>query len=104
MSQTNFRAQDMPGRRGGADGPKAPKPAPQPESKPAPAPAPAESNEGGDSPAVEAPEQVPDAATPAVLAWVGDDKNRAQQALDKEQQSENPRKGLTNELNEIIEK
>ena len=55
-----------------------------------------------DSPAVEAPEQVPDAATPAVLAWVGDDKNRAQQALDKEQQSENPRKGLTNELNEII--
>jgi hypothetical protein len=46
---------------------------------------------------------VPDGTTAEVLAWVGDDKERAQAALDKENADESPRKGLTGELEKLLE-
>jgi hypothetical protein len=47
-------------------------------------------------------EQVPDGTTAEVLAWVGDDKARAQAALDKENADDSPRKGLTGELEQML--
>ena len=47
--------------------------------------------------------EVPDGTTAEVLAWVGDDKERAQAALDKENADESPRKGLTGELEKLLE-
>jgi hypothetical protein len=48
-------------------------------------------------------EPVPDGTTAEILKWVGDDKKRAQAALDKEQAEEKPRTGLTGELKQILE-
>ena len=45
---------------------------------------------------------VPDGTTAEILQWVGDDKEKAQAALDKENADEKPRKGLTGELEEIL--
>lgn len=45
---------------------------------------------------------VPSGSSNDVLEWVGDDKARAQKALDKESQSGSPRKGLTSKLNEVL--
>lgn len=47
--------------------------------------------------------EVPDGTTAEVLQWVGDDKERAQKALDKEQAEESPRVGLTGELEKTLE-
>jgi hypothetical protein len=47
-------------------------------------------------------EPVPDGTTAEILRWVGDDKSRAQRALDKEQQDDRPRAGLTGELKKIL--
>lgn len=111
MSQTNFRAEDMPGfRPSGKSESTAPTtqqqtaPAPQQSQvfQPAPTVEPEQDTGPENEPAVESRSPVPDGTAPEVLAWVGDDKERAQQALDKESQSERPRSGLTNELNEII--
>ena len=44
-----------------------------------------------------------DVPIPAVLAQVGDDKGRARTALDKERQSDKPRKSLIDSLTKIIE-
>jgi hypothetical protein len=49
-------------------------------------------------------EPVPAGTTAEILRWVGDDKQRAQQALDKEQAEDKPRGGLTGELKKILEK
>ena len=57
---------------------------------PAPQPAPAG---GGD---------VPEGSIDKVLAWVGDDKGRAQQALDAEQAKDEPRRSLIQHLNDKI--
>jgi hypothetical protein len=48
-------------------------------------------------------EPVPDGTTAEILRWVGDDKRRAQRALDKEHGDEKPRAGLTGELKKIVE-
>jgi hypothetical protein len=48
-------------------------------------------------------EPVPDGTTAEILRWVGDDKKRAQAALDKEQADDRPRHGLTGELKKILE-
>jgi hypothetical protein len=48
-------------------------------------------------------EPVPDGTTAEILRWVGDDPERAQRALDKEQADDRPRTGLTGELNKILE-
>ena len=53
---------------------------------------------------VDESEPVPDGSTADVLAWVDGDKDRARRALEKEQATETPRKGLSNELNDIINK
>jgi hypothetical protein len=45
---------------------------------------------------------VPEGTTAEILAWVGDDQDRAQQALDAENKDEKPRTGLTGELNKIL--
>jgi hypothetical protein len=47
-------------------------------------------------------DKVPTGSSADVLAWVDNDKERAQKALDKESESGSPRKGLTAELKEIL--
>jgi hypothetical protein len=47
---------------------------------------------------------VPDGTAEEVLDWVGEDKTRAQQALDAEQAKEKPRKGLTEALDDLLTK
>jgi len=47
-------------------------------------------------------EPVPDGTTAEILRWVGDDQQRAQRALDKEQADDRPRAGLTGELKKIL--
>lgn len=47
---------------------------------------------------------VPKGSSADVLTWVGDDKDKAQQALDAEKSSGKPRKGLVEELEEITGK
>ena len=44
-----------------------------------------------------------DVSIPAVLAQVGDDKDRARTALEKEQATDKPRKSLVDSLTKIIE-
>lgn len=46
-------------------------------------------------------EQVPAGTTAEILQWVGDDKDKAQRALDKEQAGDKPRPGLTRGLKKI---
>jgi outer membrane biosynthesis protein TonB len=87
-----------------------PQPQPIPEPEPVPAPtltsetfpsssAPEESHEEGGTAAIE---PVPYGTAPEILIWVGNDKDRAQRALAREQGAEKPRSGLSNELSEII--
>jgi len=47
--------------------------------------------------------EVPQGTTTEILRWVGDDKNRAQSALDAEQSHDRPRTGLVNELKKRLE-
>lgn len=47
--------------------------------------------------------EVPDGTVDDVLAWVGDDKARAQAALDAEQQRPTPRTSLVAELEKRLE-
>jgi hypothetical protein len=49
-------------------------------------------------------EPVPDGSTAEILQWVGDDHDRAQRALDKEQADDRPRTGLVGGLNKILGK
>lgn len=53
-----------------------------------------ERDEGDDPPL----EQPPSGSTAEVLAWVGDDLDRARLALDAERNRPDPRKGLVSEL------
>lgn len=69
----------------------------------------ASSARGDDAPkaaAVAAPQneedKVPSGTTKEVLAWVNGDKDRARRALEAEQADSSPRKGVVNELNEIL--
>lgn len=48
------------------------------------------------------PPSLPQGTSAEVLAWVGEDTDRAQQALDAENDSHKPRKGLIEELKEIL--
>lgn len=49
-------------------------------------------------------EPVPDGTTAEILQWAGDDQDKAQRALDKEQADQKPRPGLTRGLKKILEK
>jgi hypothetical protein len=107
-AMTNFRGSDMPGVTGQADIVDTPEPQSQPEvkqeSRPDPhPPAPEAQTETGTSETLSA-DDVPYGTTPVVLAWVNGDKARAQLAYDKEQTLIPPRKGLSNELLEIIQR
>jgi hypothetical protein len=71
----------------------------------------ADKSEAAEAPEVEKTEQpqpqqdeVKSGTSREVLNWVGDDKERAQRALDKEQASDKPRSTLIRELNEVLEK
>lgn len=77
--QTNFRAEDF------MVSSKKDKPAKSKAPKPAPG-----------------PDEVPDGSTAEVLAWVGEDKDRAQRALDKENAGSRPRTTLVKPLAEIL--
>lgn len=90
MSQKNFRVEDMKMKVAIAKDSKSTKNKDK-------APAPAAETTSQD------PNAVPDGTTAEVLAWVGDDEARAQAALDKENADESPRKGLTSELEKILE-
>lgn len=48
--------------------------------------------------------ELPKGTSAEILAWVGEDKDRAQKALDHENESHKPRKGLVEELEEIVSK
>jgi len=48
------------------------------------------------------PIEVPTGTTAEILKWVGDDKDRAQAALDEEQKADRPRSGLTGELEQML--
>lgn len=49
-----------------------------------------------------APQLVPKGTSSELLAWVGGDKERAQRALDAENATSKPRKGLVEELEELV--
>jgi hypothetical protein len=91
-SMTNFRSEDMPGQVAYAsDSPKPQKAAAAPATAPEPEPEPEATGS-----------EVPEGTTAEILAWVGDDQERAQAALDAEQASDKPRVGLTGELEKIL--
>lgn len=48
--------------------------------------------------------EVPSGSAKEVLDWVGDDEARAQEALDAEQAKDHPRKGLTSDLQDLLDK
>ncbi len=48
------------------------------------------------------PDAVPEGTIKEVLAWVGDDSDRATRALDAERTSNDPRKGLVRQLEEKL--
>jgi hypothetical protein len=62
-----------------------------------------QSSGDGDDDKSDDSEPVPAGTTAEILKWVGDNKGRAQKALDKEQAEEKPRGGLTGELKRILE-
>lgn len=91
---TNFRAEDMvkiAHAKGSKGATKEAPPAPEPVAE--------------EQPQVEeeqVEEEVPEGTTAEILGWVGDDQDRAQAALDKEEEDDSPRKGLTSELSKIL--
>ena len=46
---------------------------------------------------------VPAGTIAEIIRWVGDDKDRAQRALDEENKQEKPRKSLTSQLHEVLD-
>ena len=92
MGLTNFRASDFDGTSTVKNMVRSKKDrlaGPQETTKPLP-------QENAD------PEAVPQGTVPEVLTWVGDDKDRAQKALDAENADDKPRKGLVKSLEEIV--
>jgi hypothetical protein len=72
-----------------------------PAETPAEAASPEELAPEGDE--VQADDEVPEGTTAEILAWVGDDQDRAQRALDKENADDKPRTGLTGELEKKLD-
>lgn len=54
-----------------------------------------------DAPVVVEEETVPEGTVKEILAWVGDNKDRAILALEAENAKESPRKGLVSSLEEL---
>lgn len=76
---TNFRAQDFRGGENASQTREAPAVAPRPESN-----------------------EVPVGTSAEIQEWVGDDKDRAQRALDAENEYSEPRKGLSKHLESML--
>lgn len=78
----------------------------QPPSVDNPAPADDKTTEdlppGGDDTNLAAGDEVPAGPTDLVLDWVGDDRARAQRALDAEKAAASPRKGVTVALEKLL--
>lgn len=55
------------------------------------------------TPAPVVEEAVPEGSIKVILAWVGDDKAKAQRALDAENAAEDPRTTLVKNLTEILD-
>jgi hypothetical protein len=62
------------------------------------------SNDGSPEPVEPAANAVPDGTVAEINDWVGDNTDRAQQALDAEEKREKPRVSLLNSLNEKLGK
>lgn len=92
MAQTNFRAQDF--KRGVVGSTRDRKPAPVRQTAPEPTTKPVVDPAN--------PDAVPTGTAPEILTWVGDDKEKAQKALDVEKADEKPRKGLVSELEKLL--
>lgn len=92
--QTNFRAEDMSVRPASLD--------PDPEVKPSPEPEPVEPPEPGPEPESEPTVEVPTGTVDEIMAWVGDDKELAQAAKDKELDSGHPRSTLISKLDAVL--
>ncbi len=82
MAQTNFRAEDF---KSSSDKPK------KAAKKAEPAPAPVVNDSG-----------VPEGTVDEILDWVGDDSEKAQKALDAENEKSNPRKTLVSALEDAL--
>lgn len=94
MALTNFRASDFDKRKDSVKAVRSKRDAytePKPTTQPVVAP-------DAD------PNAVPAGTVPEVLTWVGDDKEKAQKALDAENENDKPRKGLVSELDAILAK
>lgn len=48
------------------------------------------------------PNAVPAGTVPEILTWVGDDAERAQRALDVENENDRPRRGLVKQLTALL--
>jgi hypothetical protein len=86
--QTNFRAQDFLGASGAAV---------EPDSAPGEQETPEEQAPG------EQDLTVPTGTINEIKAWVGDDQEKAQAALDAENEKENPRSTLVDWLEGVLE-
>ncbi len=98
MTLTNFRASDF--NKDGSEvkslGSKRDRRVAAPVPTPTPTTTPIDKNAD--------PNDVPSGTVPEVLTWVGEDPERAQKALYVEVENAKPRKGLVEQLNEIISK
>lgn len=116
--QTNFRAQDMPGGRSRgrqevgspseaeppADQASSPSPAPEPTATSSAAPeAQAEADSDQEADPEQQPAEVPRGRPRQILSWVGDDPDRAREALATERQHDSPRRSVVQPLQRIIE-
>jgi hypothetical protein len=97
MSQKNFRAVDFKSDNSGgfAVRSKRDRVSEIEEVKPTPTNTPVISPDADEN-------DVPQGTVPEVLSWVGDDKDRAQKALDAENENDKPRKSLVSELEEVL--
>lgn len=76
---TNFRARDFKAEAAEVEAAPVPEPAPKPESN-----------------------EVPTGTSAEIAEWAGDDKDRAQRALDTENENPQPRKGLVKQLEAVL--
>ena len=95
MSMKNFRAEDMPVKIAIADDSRSKKEQAQVRVQ--------DQVQGQSKQTTQSSNEPPDGTSAEVLEWVGDDKKRAQAALDKEQANEKPRVGLTSDLQDILD-
>ena len=84
-AMTNFRAQDMMGKKTRGARPAAKKAAAAREEKPA-----------------ADPNEVPEGTADEVVSWAGDDAAKARKALAAEKKNENPRKTVVEPLEKVI--